>query len=97
MPKKQSGSSARGKHPGKSVKHIQDSELDFSDIPELSDDQLSKGRRVGRPKSTVVKQMIALRIDPKLLAQIRKLAKKKKIPYQTLLHQLLQDAVDEAA
>ena len=97
MAKKQSGSSVQGKHQGKNAKHIRDSEIDFSDIPELSDEQLSKGRRVGRPKSNVVKQMIALRIDPKLLSQIRKLAKKKKIPYQTLLHQLLEDAVDEAA
>lgn len=90
MAKKLSGSSVRDKHRGKNAKHIQDSEIDFSDIPELSDDQLSKGRRVGRPKSSVVKQMIALRIDPKLLLQIRKLAKKRKIPYQTLLHHYLK-------
>ncbi|HMO17572.1 MAG TPA: CopG family antitoxin [Oligoflexia bacterium] len=97
MAKKQSESLERGKHQKKNAKHVQDSEIDHADIPELSDNQISKGRRVGRPKSTVVKQMIALRINLKLLSQIRKLAKKKGIPYQTLLHQLLEDAVDEAA
>jgi predicted DNA binding CopG/RHH family protein len=86
-----------GRRREKSVKHIPDSQIDFSEVPELSDAELSKGKRVGRPKSSVVKQMIALRIDPALLSRLKKLAKKKKIPYQTLLHELLEEAVRDAA
>jgi len=97
MAKKQSGSSAQGKRPEKSVKHIPDSGIDFSDIPELTENELARGRRVGRPKSDIVKQMIALRIDPYLLLKLKKLAKKRKTPYQTLLHELLEEAVRDAA
>ena len=87
----------RGKPPAKSEKHMQDSELDFSDMPEMSDEELSSGRRVGRPKSDYAKQLIALRIDPRLLTKLRKLADKKHKPYQTLLHELLEEAVEDEA
>ena len=97
MAKKQSESSVRGKLHAKNEKHISDSEIDFSDIPELTDEELERGRRVGRPKKDNPKQMIALRIDPLLLGKLRKLASKQKKPYQTLLHELLEEAVDEAA
>ena len=76
---------------------MQDSEIDFSDIPELTDAELASGRRVGRPRKENPKQMIALRIDPKLLKKLRTIAKKQNKPYQTLLHDLLEEAVDEAA
>lgn len=97
MAKKQSASSAQDKHRVKSVKHISDSEIDFSDIPELTDEQLSSGRPVGRPKNPNAKQLIAIRLDPALLADLKKLAKKRKKPYQSLLHELLEDAVRKAA
>lgn len=73
---------------------MSDSKLDFSDIPELSDSTLGEARRVGRPKMENPKQMIAFRIEPTLLLKIRKLARKRGMPYQTLLHQLLESAVD---
>ncbi len=81
----------------KSVKFIPDSLIDFSDIPELTDEDLKHARRVGRPRQEIVKEMISLRIDPKLLNKLRKLAAKKKVPYQTLLHDLLEEAVNKAA
>ena len=74
-----------------------DSALDFSDIPELTDAELKKGRRVGRPRKADPKQMIAFRIDPSLLRKLRKRAAKEDKPYQTLLHELLEEAVEEAA
>ena len=97
MAKKQSGSSVRGKHPVKKGKHIPDSEIDFSDIPEITADELKRARRVGRPKADKVKQLIAIRIDPALLMALRKLAAKKRKPYQSLLHELLESAVKKAA
>ena len=87
----------QGKHRGKSAKHIPDSKIDFSDIPELTSEQLSKARRVGRPKTGRAKQLIAIRLDPYLLGQLRKLAAKRKKPYQSLMHELLQNALEHAA
>ena len=69
-----------------------DSQIDFSDIPESTDNELQCARRVGRPKTGRAKQLIAIRIDPRLLAQLRRLAAKQDKPYQTLIHELLEKA-----
>jgi predicted DNA binding CopG/RHH family protein len=69
-----------------------DSRIDFSDIPESSDAELKRARRVGRPKTGDAKQVIAIRIAPRLLAQLRRLAAKQSKPYQTLIHELLENA-----
>jgi len=95
MTKKRSGSSAQGKRPAKNARHMSDSKIDFSDIPELSDAELESTRKVGRPKSGSAKQLIAVRIAPDLLTDLRKLAKRRKKPYQTLMHELLEKAVSE--
>lgn len=71
--------------------------IDYSDIPASTDEELANARRVGRPKSDSTKQLIAIRLDPKLIAKLKKLAKKEDIPYQTLVHQLLEKAVKKAA
>ena len=92
MERKQSGSSARGARAGKSVKPMGNSRIDFSDIPESTDDELQRARRVGRPRTGNAKQLIAIRIDPRLLAQLRRLAAKQSKPYQTLIHELLERA-----
>ena len=47
--KKPSVSSVRGKQVVRSGRQIPDSVIDFSDIPELSDEQLKRMRRIGRP------------------------------------------------
>ena len=86
----------RGRHPGKSAKPIPDSEIDFSDVPELTHEQLRKARRIGRPQSENPKKLIAVRLSPKLLADIRKLAARKRKPYQTFMHELLEKAVKAA-
>ena len=74
-----------------------DSRIDFSDIPESSDRELARARRVGRPATGRAKQLIAIRIDPRLLAQLRKLATRRRKPYQTLVHELLEAAIRQAA
>jgi predicted DNA binding CopG/RHH family protein len=89
MKKKRSASSARARQRAKSVKHMPDSRLNLSDIPEATDEQL---RRVGRPVTGNAKQLIAIRIAPRLLAQLRRLAAKQSKPYQTLIHELLERA-----
>lgn len=97
MVKNRSESSARDKRHAKSARHIPDREIDFSDVPESTDAELARARRVGRPATGQAKQLIAFRIDPTLLAKLRKLAAKKRRPYQTLLHEILESAVTKAA
>jgi predicted DNA binding CopG/RHH family protein len=67
--------------------------LDLRDIPEATDAQLRRARRVGRPVTGNAKQLIAIRIAPRLLAQLRRLAAKQTKPYQTYIHELLERAV----
>lgn len=69
-----------------------DSRIDFSDIPDSSEAELRRARRVGRPKSEHAKQLIAIRIDPRLLARLRKLAQRRQKPYQTLIQEMLERA-----
>jgi uncharacterized protein (DUF4415 family) len=97
MTKKSYGLSARDKHRGKSARRIPDSEIDFSDVPEATDEQLRRARRVGRPVSGNAKQLVAIRISPKLLDQLRRMAAKQSKPYQTLIHELLEKAARKAA
>jgi len=74
-----------------------DSRIDFSDIPESTDAELKRAPRVGRPKTGSAKQLIAIRISPRLLAQLRRLAARQSKPYQTLIHELLERATKSAA
>lgn len=97
MKGKQSGSSVRGRRAARNIKHIPDSQIDFSDIPESTDEELRRARRVGRPASGMAKQLIAIRLSPKLLSQLRKMAAKQGKPYQSLIHELLEKATNKAA
>ncbi len=92
MAKKRFASSARVRRAARSAKHIPDSRIDFSDIPESTHKELRRARRVGRPKTGKAKQLIAIRIDPRLLARLRRLAARQAKPYQTLIHELLERA-----
>jgi len=74
-----------------------DHKINFSDISDSTDAELRRARRVGRPKSGHAKQLIAIRISPSLLAQLRRLAAKQSKPYQTLIHELLERAAKKAA
>lgn len=76
---------------------MRDSQIDFSDIPESTDAELKRARRVGRPRTGQAKQLIAIRIAPRLLAQIRRRAARQSKPYQTLIHELLEKATTRAA
>lgn len=97
MAKKRSASSAGVKRVAKSAKHMPDSQIDFSDAPESTDAELKRARRVGRPKTGHAKVLIAIRIDPRLLTLLRKLAEKQDKPYQTLIHELLERAARRKA
>jgi uncharacterized protein (DUF4415 family) len=97
MAKRRFALSARGKRAAKSAKPMPDSRIDFSDIPESTAAELKRARRVGRPKSSHAKQLIAIRIDPRLLARLRRLARRRRKPYQTMIHELLERAANRPA
>ena len=97
MARNQSASSMRSRRPARNVRHISDDKIDFSDIPESTDTELAKARRVGRPSTGRAKQLIAVRVDPEVLSKLQKFAAKKRQPYQTVLHEILESAVKKAA
>ncbi len=92
MTGKRYGSLQRAARVRKNVKPMRDDAIDFSDLSESTDAELKRARRVGRPKSGDAKQLIAIRIAPRLLARLRRLAAKRDKPYQTLIHELLESA-----
>src|SRR5438552_1784724 len=63
--------------------------IDFSDVPESSDEELGRTKRIGRPKTGQAKQLIAIRIAPNLRVKLRRIAPKQGKPYQTCIHELL--------
>lgn len=77
--------------------HIPDADLDFSDIPKSTNKELRKAKRLGRPRGVNNKQLIAIRIDPTLLNNIRKMAEKEHKNYQTLIHEILEKAYRKKA
>jgi uncharacterized protein (DUF4415 family) len=94
MARKSHGLSARAARAVRNAKHIPDSEIDFSDIPESTDAELQRARRVGRPATGNAKHLIAIRIAPRVLDKLRRLAAKESKPYQTYIHEILERAAN---
>jgi uncharacterized protein (DUF4415 family) len=101
MARSTTGSSARDQQAAASARRTRrrpahqppDRDIDFTDIPKVTDAQLRTARRVGRPPvGGVTKQMIAIRIGPDVLEALRKQAAKRKLPYQTHIHDILARA-----
>ena len=96
--KKSRGSSARGERAGRKGKTTRQRKIDFSDVPELSEKQLSHMRRVGRPTvGEEPRKLIAIRLDPKVLGWLRETAEKKGLPYQSLVNQILAEEMKKAS
>jgi uncharacterized protein (DUF4415 family) len=87
---KTSGSSPRARRVVRNGRRTRRREIDFSDLPESSDEQLRAMRRVGRPPlGNAARQLIAIRIDPDVLGALQREAKRRGLGYQSLIHQLL--------
>ena len=90
---KRSASLARGARAGVSARRTA-RKIDFSDIPEASTTQLGAMRRVGRPPlGETARQLIAIRLDAKVLARFRKEARRRGVGYQTLINEVLAEHV----
>ena len=82
----------------KERKNTKSKKIDFSDIPELSDKQLSRMHRVGRPTvGDEPRKLIAIRLDAKVLSWLRETAEKKGKPYQSLLNEILAEEMRKAS
>jgi uncharacterized protein (DUF4415 family) len=96
--KKKRGLSARVARAVKSAKSMRPKKINYSDIPELSDRQLSSMRRVGRPTvGDEPRKLIAIRLDAKVLGWLRKTAEKKGLPYQSLVNEILASEMRKAS
>lgn len=79
----------------KSTRHKhKSSKIDFSDIPELDDEELKKFIRRGRPViGESPRKAISIRIEENVLLKLKSKAKKKGIAYQSLINEILKKAV----
>ncbi len=90
---KRFASSAHGERAGASGRRTA-RKIDFSDIPESSPEQLHAMRRVGRPPiGERARQLIAIRIDQRVLEEFRKEARRRRVGYQTLINEVLAQHV----
>lgn len=88
MPKR-SASSGRAARVGGNARRTR-RKIDFSDIPDSSREQLRAMRRVGRPPlGDRARHLIAIRVDPRVLDEFRKEARRRRVGYQTLIHEVL--------
>ena len=92
---KRSASSVRGSRAGKrEPRTVTARRIDFSDIPEASGEQLRAMRRVGRPPlGDRARQLIAIRLDPKVLRELRREAARRNVGYQTLVNRVMAEYV----
>ena len=89
--KKPRASSVRGVRVEKSARDMKRRKIDFSEIPELSEEQLARMRRVGRPpRGDRPKKLISIRLDQKVLAWVKAIASEKDQPYQALINHILE-------
>ena len=94
MPKKSVSSAHAARAGKKEQRTVAAPKVDFSDIPEASDEQLRAMRRVGRPPlGASTRQLIAIRLDPQVLRELRKEATRRNVGYQTLVNKVLADYV----
>ena len=93
---KRSESSARGEQAARRERRTRARKIDFSDIPEASTEQLRAMRRVGRPPiGEQARQLIAIRLDPRVIDEFRKEAKRRNLGYQTLINEVLAKHVKQ--
>ncbi len=77
-------------------RHVPDEEIDFSDIPEITEEQFRRMRpvRLGRPPlGERPRKAISIKLDPDLIARLKREAKRKKTKYQSLIHRILEQNV----
>lgn len=91
------GSSAPAQRAGKKGSSTQRRKIDFSDIPELTDEQLAGMRRVGRPPlGEQPRKAVSIRLDQQVLDWVKRRAADLDQPYQSLINEILAKAMRRA-
>ena len=91
MKKKSSASSVAAKPARKKKGRTPDNEIDYSDIPKLTDRQLKSMVRLGRPLiGNSARQLISIRLDTHTLLLLKMEAAKQNKGYQTLMNEILE-------
>ena len=73
---------------------ISEDEIDYSDIPELTEEQMKHAKRTkpGRPLlGAAQRKLISIKVDPFLLQALKVHAKIKGEKYQSLIHRVLEN------
>lgn len=95
---KRSASSAHGARAAGSARATSRRRIDFSDIPELTDEQLDGMRRVGRPPlGAEPRKLVSIRLDPEVLRWAKSTADSRGVPYQSLINDILARAMKKAS
>jgi uncharacterized protein (DUF4415 family) len=82
------------KNAGSMNRKVKDSEIDYSDIPELTSAELKKFKKRGRPIiGETPRKAISIRVDEIVLKKLKSKALKKGIAYQRLINDILKKAV----
>src|SRR5262245_30950436 len=95
--KKSSASSARGRQTAGKRRTTSIKRIDYSDIPELTEKELSGMKRVGRPTlGSLPRKAVSIRIDQSVLDWVKRTAATKRTPYQSLINEILAKAMRRA-
>lgn len=88
------GSSARVGRTAAKGRATRRQAIDYSDIPPLSDTQLSAMKPVGRPPlGNGPRKAISIRVDQRVLDWVKRRAAEKDQPYQSLINEILERAM----
>src|SRR5215467_10469188 len=74
------------------IKAIRDKDIDFSDIPELTDGELDRMVRARAARLRALKRPISIRLEPAVL----KWLKREGPGYQTRINELLREAMERS-
>lgn len=86
------------KHPERleRLRNMKDEDIDYSDIREFTDEELKRAIpiRLGRPLLGLSpRQLISIKLDLRLIADLKHIALERKTKYQSLIHSILEDWV----
>lgn len=75
----------------KMIRDMDDREIDFSDIPELTDEQLKQFKRVNKPLT----RKVTINLNENVIVYFKEQANATGIPYQTLINLYLTDCANK--
>jgi len=75
-----------------------DKDIDFSDAPKLSKEQMKQFKRVGPgrpPFGPVARKLISIKVAPIVLESLKEEAEERRIGYQSLIHEILEEHISD--